>query len=58
MREDVKSVEPAHLNLMTASDEDAEHAIGYPVTRIPPMDHNMVYVEGEKLKYALSTLTK
>jgi hypothetical protein len=36
---------------MTASDEDAEHAIGYPVIRIQPMDHNMVYVEGEKLKF-------
>jgi hypothetical protein len=36
---------------MPTSDEDAEHTIGYPEPVDQPMDHNMVYVAGEKLKF-------
>jgi hypothetical protein len=58
LRKVVKSVKPAHLNLnlMPASDKDAGHTIGCAATRRPTMDHNMVYVVGEKLKlHLLST---
>ena len=46
----VKSVKPAHLNSMPASDEDPEHTNGRAVTRRPTLDHNMVYVAGKYLE--------
>jgi hypothetical protein len=37
----VKCVNPAHLNLMPASDDgDAEHTIGRAATLRPTLDHN------------------
>jgi hypothetical protein len=39
-----------HLNLMPASDEDAERTIGRAATRRPSLHHNMVYVVGKNLK--------
>jgi len=50
VRKGVKSVKPAHLNSMSASDEDPEHTNGRPATRRPTLDHNMVYVPGKNLK--------
>ena len=50
VRKGVKSVKPAHLNSMPASDEDPEHTNGRPATRRPTLDHNMVYVPGKNLK--------
>ena len=49
-RKDVKRVKPPHLNLMLASDEDAEHTIGCAATLRPTLEHNLVYVAGEILK--------
>ena len=46
----VKSVKPAHLYVMPASDEDAEHTIRRAMNRRPTLDHNMVYVPGKNLK--------
>ena len=46
----VKGVKPAHLNSMSASDEDPEHTNGRPTTRRPTLDHNMVYVPGKNIK--------
>ena len=53
VRKGVKSVKPAHLNSMPASDEDPEHTNGRPATRRPTLDHNMVYVPGKNLKLRL-----
>ena len=50
MRKGVKSVKPAHLNSMPASDEDAEYTNGRAATRRPTLDHNMVCVPTKKLK--------
>ena len=49
----VKSVKPAHLYVMPACDEDAEHTIRHAATRRPTLDHNMAYVPGKNLKLRL-----
>ena len=46
----VKGVKPAHLNSMSASDEDPEHTNGRPATRGQTLDHNMAYVPSKNLK--------
>ena len=45
-----KSVKPAHLNSMPASDEDPELTNGRAATREPTLDHNMVYVPTKNIK--------
>jgi hypothetical protein len=50
VQKDVKSVKPAHLSLMPASAEDAEHTIARAETSRPTLDQNMVYVAGKNLK--------
>ena len=50
VRKGVKSVKPAHLNSMPASDEDPEHTNGRAATRRPTLDHNMVYVPTKNIK--------
>ena len=56
MRQGVKSVKSAHLNLMPASDEDAERSIGRAATCRPTLDHNLVFVPGKNLElHLLST---
>ncbi len=50
VRKGAKSFKPAHLNLMPACDEDAEHTFGCAATRRPTLDHKMAYVAGEILQ--------
>jgi hypothetical protein len=50
VRKGVNSVEPAHLNVMPASDEDPEHTIRRAMNRRPTLHHNMVYVPGKNLQ--------
>ena len=45
-----KSVKPAHLNSMPASDEDPELTNRRAATRRPTLDHNMVYVPTKNIK--------
>ena len=45
-----KSVKPAHLNSMPASDEDAVYTNGRPASRGPTLDHNMVCVPTKNIK--------
>ena len=47
VRKGVKSVKPALLNSMPASDEDAERTIRRAMNRRPTLDHNMVNVAGK-----------
>ena len=53
MGKGVKSVKPAHLYVMPACDEDAEHTIRHAMNRRPTLDHNMVYVPCKNLKLRL-----
>ena len=50
VRKGVKSVKPALLNSMPASDEDAERTIRRAMNRRPTLDHNMVCVPTKNLK--------
>jgi hypothetical protein len=53
VRKGVKSVKPAHFNVVPACDGDTELTIGRAETRRPTLDHYMVYVAGKKLKFDL-----
>ena len=46
----MKSVKPAHFNVMQACIEDAERTIRHAATRRPALDHDMVYVAGKNLE--------